>query len=294
MKQVTVISGKGGTGKTSLVASFAALAENKVMADCDVDAADLHLLLNPDVKSSSNFMGMDKALIDDEKCTGCGKCLDVCRFDAISKDDRGDGNLRFTVDPIECEGCVLCSRMCSVDAISMIENISGKLFMSETRYGPMVHAKLGIAEENSGKLVALVRKNAKDLAESRGYGLVIIDGPPGIGCPVISSLTGADLAVIVTEPTLSGIHDLERAADLTQHFGIQTLVVVNKYDLSMSNTELIGRICDARGIELVSKIPFDVSVTEAMVEGKPVVEYRDGRLTEEIERLWKRVERQLN
>jgi len=292
MKQVTVISGKGGTGKTSLVASFAVLAKGKVMADCDVDAADLHLLLRPAVKSSTDFRGMDKAVIDQEKCIGCGKCWDICRYDAILKHEQ-EGRPRFEIDPIECEGCAFCSHICPVDAISMVENISGKLFISETDYGPMVHAKLGIAEENSGKLVALVRQEAKELAEKDGYGLIIIDGPPGIGCPVISSLTGADLAVIVTEPTPAGMHDLGRAADLTQHFGIRTLVVVNKYDLNISNTEAIAGLCRARGIELVSRIPFDISVTKAMVEGKPVVEYCDGRLVDEIRRLWERIEGEL-
>ncbi|NWF52770.1 MAG: 4Fe-4S binding protein, partial [Nitrospirae bacterium] len=209
MKQIVVISGKGGTGKTILTASFASLAKNKVMADCDVDAADLHLLLQPEIKERHEFRSGVTATIDKELCQGCGECISVCRFNAISED--------FTVDPISCEGCTICSYVCPAGAIKLEENISGEWFVSETKYGPFVHAKLGIAEENSGKLVSVVRQKAKEIAEKENLDYVIIDGPPGIGCPVIASLANVDLAMIVTEPTLSGIHDMERVAQVSKH-----------------------------------------------------------------------------
>jgi len=217
MKEVVILSGKGGTGKTSIVGSFAAIAKNKVMADCDVDAADLHLLLAPSVKEEKEFRSGQVAVIDEEKCTQCGLCQDVCRFDAITD---------FEVDPISCEGCGFCSHICPVEAISMKESLSGFWFTSNTKYGPLVHARLGIAQENSGKLVALVRQRAKEIAESDGLDYIISDGPPGIGCPVISSLSGANLALLVTEPTLSGIHDLERVLGVCHHFGIRLWFVL--------------------------------------------------------------------
>ncbi|GAI55778.1 unnamed protein product, partial [marine sediment metagenome] len=192
MKEVVVLSGKGGTGKTSIVGSFAALAESKVLADCDVDAADLHLLLNPSIKEENEFWSGEVAVIDDEKCTQCGLCQDVCRFDAIND---------FKVDPISCEGCGFCYHICPDEAITMRENLSGQWFISDTKYGPLVHARLGIAQENSGKLVAVVRQRAKQIADKHDFDYIISDGPPGIGCPVISSLSGANVALLVTEPT---------------------------------------------------------------------------------------------
>jgi MinD superfamily P-loop ATPase len=230
MKEIVILSGKGGTGKTSIVASFAALAQSKVLADCDVDASDLHLLLSPSMKEESEFWSGQVAFIDKEKCTQCGLCQDLCRFEAI--DD-------FKVDPISCEGCGFCSHVCPADAITMKESLSGRWFISETKYGPLVHARLGIAQENSGKLVALVRQHAKQIAERDGLDYIISDGPPGIGCPVISSLSGANLALLVTEPTLSGIHDLERVLSVCHHFGIPALVCVNKYNLNEDNTHQI-------------------------------------------------------
>ena len=280
MKEVVILSGKGGTGKTSIVGSFAALAQSKVLADCDVDAADLHLLLSPSVKKENEFWSGQVAVIDDAECTQCGLCQDACRFGAIND---------FKVDPISCEGCGFCSHICPVEAITMKESLSGHWFISDTKYGHLVHARLGIAQENSGKLVALVRQQAKQIAERDGLSYIISDGPPGIGCPVISSLSGANLALLVTEPTLSGIHDLERVLGVCRHFGIPALVCINKYDLNEDNTRQIGNYCLNLGIEVAARIPFDNVVTEAIVRGLPVVEYSQGAVTNEINSLWQRI-----
>ena len=277
MKEVVVLSGKGGTGKTSIVASFAALAQSKVLADCDVDAADLYLLLKPEVKEENEFWSGQVAFIDKELCTECGLCQEVCRFGAI-KD--------YFVDEISCEGCGFCYQVCPVDAITMQESMAGQWFISNTRYGYLSHARLGIAQENSGKLVALVRQNAKLIAEKEGLGYIITDGPPGIGCPVISSLSGANLALLVTEPTLSGIHDLERVIGVCRHFGIPALVCINKYDLNEENSYQIETYCYKEGIEVAAKIPFDNVMTEAIVQGLPVVEYSDNKVTRQIKELW--------
>ena len=280
MKQIVVISGKGGTGKSVITGSFASLAKNKVMADCDVDAADLYLLLHPAVKETHEFSGGKTAFIDQSRCTQCGKCQEVCRFEAIDN---------YVVDPISCEGCGICFHICPERAIKMVDNLSGKWFVSETKYGPFVHAKLGIAEENSGKLVTLVRQNAKLIAEKEKKDFVIIDGPPGIGCPVIASLAGVDIALIVTEPTLSGIHDLERIVGVTHHFGIKGAVCINKYDLNLMVTQKIEEYCRSNNIELVGEIPFDISVTEALVRGLPIVEYSNNQVTHEIKNLWEKI-----
>ncbi|MEA3485453.1 MAG: 4Fe-4S binding protein [Candidatus Aerophobetes bacterium] len=279
MKQIVVISGKGGTGKTVITASFASLAKNKVMVDCDVDAADLYLLLHPEIKQIYEFMGRT-AKIDQEECIQCGQCQEVCRFEAINN---------FTVNPISCEGCGVCVYVCPQKAIKMVKNSAGKWFVSETKYGPLVHAKLGIAEENSGKLVSLVRQKAKLIAEDKKNDFVIIDGPPGIGCPVIASLSGVDIALIVTEPTLSGIHDLKRVAGVARHFGVKTLVCINKYDLNLKNTRNIENFCQANGIEVVGKIPFDTIVTKALVTGKSIVEYSNGEVSAQIKDLWEKI-----
>jgi MinD superfamily P-loop ATPase len=277
MKEVVVLSGKGGTGKTSIVGSLAALAERKVLADCDVDAADLHLLLSPSVKRENEFRSGQVAVIDNDRCTECGLCQELCRFNAI-KD--------FIVDAISCEGCGFCSRICPAEAITMRENLAGLWFISETKYGPLVHARLGIAQENSGKLVAVVRQQAKRLAEEQGLDFIISDGPPGIGCPVISSLSGANLAVLVTEPTLSGIHDLERVIGVCQHFSVPAIVCINKYDINEDNTRQIEDFCSNQGIEVAARIPFDNVVTEALVRGVPVVAYSDGKVSQEMKKLW--------
>jgi MinD superfamily P-loop ATPase len=277
MKEVVILSGKGGTGKTSLVGSFAALAQSAVLADCDVDAADLHLLLSPSVKETQNFWSGQVAVIDEEKCNHCDLCQDVCRFDAIHD---------FRVDPVSCEGCGFCYQVCPAEAISMRECLSGHWFVSDTKYGPLVHARLGIAQENSGKLVALVRQNAKQIAEKQGLDYIISDGPPGIGCPVISSLTGANLALLVTEPTLSGMHDLDRVLGVCHHFGVPAMVCINKFDLNDDNTRQIESYCLEQEVAVVSRIPFDNIFTEALVHKQPVVEYMQGEITGTIKSLW--------
>jgi len=278
MKELVVLSGKGGTGKTSIVGSFAALAKHKVLVDCDVDAADLHLLLQPIMREKHEFRSGQTAFIDKQMCTECGLCQDLCRFAAIDN---------FRVDPAaSCEGCGFCFYVCPVEAITMEKNLSGQWFISDTSFGPLVHARLGIAQENSGKLVALVRKQARQLAEREGAGYIISDGPPGIGCPVISSLSGASLALLVTEPTLSGIHDLERVLGVCQHFGVKALVCINKYDINEDNSRRIESYCSSQGVEVASRIPFDNTVTEAMVQGLPVVEYSNNEVSRQIESLW--------
>ena len=278
MRELVVLSGKGGTGKTTIVGSFAALAKGKVLADCDVDAADLHLLLSPSERQKSEFWSGQVARIDEDRCTQCGLCQELCRFNAI-KD--------FKIDPVSCEGCGFCSHICPAEAITMKENMSGYWFISDTKYGTLVHAKLGIAQENSGKLVALVRQQAKQIAEKEGKDLIISDGPPGIGCPVISSLSGASLALLVTEPTLSGMHDLERVLGVCQHFGVPPLVCINKYDINEENSHQIESYCLSHGVKVTGEIPFDNVVTESIVRGVPVVEYSSGRVTGEIERMWR-------
>jgi len=277
MKEVVVLSGKGGTGKTSIVGSFAALAKNKVLVDCDVDAATLHLLLQPTIREKHEFWSGQVAFIDKEKCTQCGLCQEQCRFAAI-KD--------FSVDAISCEGCGFCSHICPAEAINMKENMAGHWFISDTRYGSLVHARLGIAQENSGKLVTLVRQQARQMAGKNGADYIISDGPPGIGCPVISSLSGANLALLVTEPTLSGIHDLERVLGVCHHFGVPALVCINKYDINEDNTHQIERFCLGQGVEVATRIPFDNAVTKAMVAGSPVVEYSRNGVSHQIEALW--------
>jgi MinD superfamily P-loop ATPase len=285
MKEVVVLSGKGGTGKTSLVGSFAALAENKVLVDGDVDAADLHLLLRPAVREEHEFWSGQTALIDGDKCTGCGLCQEMCRFKAITD---------FRVDAFSCEGCGFCAHICPARAITMKENLAGQWFISTTGYGDLVHARLGIAQENSGKLVALVRQQARELAEKQKVEYIITDGPPGIGCPVISSLTGASLALLVTEPTLSGIHDLERVFDVCRHFQVPALVCINKYNINEDNTRRIEKYCRAQGSDVIAKIPFDNVFTEAMVLGLPVVNYSDGTVSRLIRSLWQNVADRLN
>jgi MinD superfamily P-loop ATPase len=288
MKELVVISGKGGTGKTSIVSSFAALASNAVLADCDVDAADLHLILKPRIVTQKDFSGGSQARIDGTACIGCGKCDELCRFGAITVPQPGANGV-FSVDAIACEGCGVCAHFCPAEAIKMVPVVNGQWFISDTRFGPMVHAQLGVAEENSGKLVGLIRKEAKQIAETQGRQLLIIDGSPGTGCPVIASITGADLVLVVTEPTLSGLHDLQRVADLAKHFGIKLQVCVNKWDINPDLAAQIETQAAARGIQVVGRVRYDRAVTEAQIHEKSVIEYSDGEISKEIKQLWKNV-----
>ncbi len=282
MKQIVVISGKGGTGKTVLTACFAALSRNAVLADVDVDASNLHLLLNPEILERHAFQSGQKAVIDRDKCTSCGECLPLCRFHALSEDSRG----KVRVDALSCEGCGICFRVCPAQAFTMEVPTAGEWYVSRTRYGPLVHARLGIAEENSGKLVTQVRKKAAEIAEKEGRDLLIMDGSPGIGCPVIASLTGTNLALVVTEPTLSGIHDMERIIGLTRHFQIPAACCINKYDLNRENAGEIERWCRERSVPLVGKIAFDPTVTESVVRGVPYVEYAPDDSAGGIRKIW--------
>lgn len=282
MKQIAIVSGKGGTGKTTITASFAVLAHNIVIADCDVDAPDLHMLLHPQIMKTQEFKGSKLALIDRTKCTECGLCQTSCRFDAI--------NESLQIDPFSCEGCGVCVVVCPEEAISLRERISGYAFISKTKYGIMFHARLNPGEANSGKLVTLVRHNARQIAEEENRDLILIDGPPGIGCPVIASVTGVDAGLIVTEPTMSGIHDLDRALQLLNHFNILPLVCINTHDINRKNTEKIVKFCEKNKVEVAGKIPFDPIVTEAMVAGKTIVEHSpENMVSQEIKTTWKRV-----
>lgn len=285
MKELVVISGKGGTGKTSLVASFATLVKDKIMVDCDVDAADLHLILRPEIEKTQGFEGSKLAVKDDEKCVECGECQRRCRFGAI---DEG-----LNIDPFSCEGCAVCAYVCPVDAIEMKPRLSGYAYISSTDYGTMAHAELEPGEGTSGKLVMLVRQNASQLARLEGQELIIIDGSPGIGCPVIASISGATAALIVTEPTLSGIHDLERVLGVARHFRTKPFICINKYDLSEEMTRRIEDYAQREGIEVVGEIPYDDIVTEAMVHERSVVDYSDGRVAQEIRKMWVRLEAEL-
>jgi MinD superfamily P-loop ATPase len=286
MTEIVIISGKGGTGKTTVTAAFASLSKKKVMADCDVDAADLHLILNPETKHKEEFYSGKTAFICKDECTECGECINVCQFDAISPD--------YVVDPVSCEGCGVCVWFCPVDVIDFNENHSGQWYISDTRFGPMVHAKLGIAEENSGKLVTLVRRQAKLLAEEKNIDHIIVDGAPGVGCPVISSITGASAVLIVTEPTLSGVHDLERVVELSaKHFNIPTFVCVNKYDLNPEICNKIEDYCKEYKIHFAGKIPYDDQVTKAMVEGKNIIEYSNGESSQMVKNIWEKIQHEI-
>jgi MinD superfamily P-loop ATPase len=327
MKEIVVISGKGGTGKTSIAAGFASLAKNAVIADCDVDAADLHLVLSPTVKQQFDFSGGKKAVIRAEKCIGCGTCLAKCRFGAVVQDTFAEhlavsgvqdckncehcsracsirnsvliremqqsmgmqGPELFQIDPLACQGCKVCVEFCPVGAIDLNNVINGQWFISDTRFGPMVHAKLGIAEENSGKLVTLLRKQAKKIAQEQNKDLLIVDGPPGIGCPVIASITGADIVLVVTEPTLSGKHDLERVVKLAKNFGIKTLVCINKADINPEMTEQVKQYAKENNISVVGKIPYDNVFTKAQLNKTTLIEYADGNITGIIKTMWQNI-----
>ncbi len=282
IRELVIVSGKGGTGKTSITAAFASLAQNSVLCDADVDAADLHLLMAPTVRKKTDFMGGCLAEIRQEDCVECGRCIELCRFEAISED--------YVVDSIDCEGCGVCVDLCPEQAINFPVQKCGEWFISDTRFGPMVHARLGIAEENSGKLVSLVRQEARKLAEKRGLELILTDGPPGIGCPVIASIGGATALTIIVEPTVSGMHDMQRVAELAVHFKVPGLVCVNKYDLNMDMTEKVEAFGRAHNMVVLGRIPFDPIFTRAMIEGKNVLEYApDSPAAASIKEVWKKI-----
>ncbi len=286
--ELVVISGKGGTGKTSIVASFATLAENAVLADCDVDAADLHLLLSPDVIRLEPFVSGRVANIRNELCIECGDCLSHCRFGAVSTNGNSDGNGLYSIDPIACEGCGVCVRFCPQEAIEFPERNCGEWFISDTRAGPMVHARLGIAEGNSGKLVATVRTEAQKVAAVRGYSLVIVDGPPGVGCPVIASVTGASMVLIVTEPTVSGEHDLERVLQLTKHFGIPAAICINKWDVNPAMADRIEQRAIELNADVAGRVRYDEMVTQSQLEARSATE-AGGAASDDMRNVWMKV-----
>lgn len=286
MKELVVISGKGGTGKTSIVASLAQLFKNKVLADCDVDAADLHLLLHPNILEKVEFWSGKTAFINPHKCTKCGRCLTFCRFEAIQQN--------FIIDKISCEGCGVCAYFCPQKAIKMQENMAGYLFTSTTSCGPMIHARLGTGEENSGKLVAEVRNKARQKARKENLPLLLIDGPPGIGCPVIASLAGATCILIITEPTLSGLHDLERVIQLAQHFQVQPLVCINKADLNTRQVQEITNRCTQLSVKIIGLIPYDEEITKAQIAGQSIIEFNPKSLAaQEIKTIAQKIKEHL-
>lgn len=290
-REITIISGKGGTGKTTISASFAQLAESKIIADNDVDAADMHLLLRPTVIERHDFSGGINAVIDAEACTACGLCAEACHFHAIRFDGPGNGTQERTyrIDPLACEGCGLCPMVCPIGAISSEPMINGQWYVSSTDFGPMVHARLGIAEENSGRLVSEVRQNAAILAKKLGMPYILADGPPGTGCPVIASISGTDMVLIVTEPTTSGVHDLERVFQLTEHFRVPALVIINKADLNREQASRIEAISTRHGSRVIGTIPFDRNIHDALMAGKTIIEYGKGPAREAVISIWETV-----
>jgi MinD superfamily P-loop ATPase len=296
MKQLVVLSGKGGTGKTTVTAALAHLASEElsiVLADGDVDAANLELVLEPTKLEEHDFRSGKRAVIDPDECTACGVCETVCRFDAIRPPTEIPFSDAYQVEPLSCEGCASCFYQCPEDAIRMEEQLAGRWFRSDSRFGPLFHAHLFAGQENSGKLVTLVKQQGRLLASDAGATLLLVDGPPGIGCPVISASAGADMALLVVEPTVSGAHDLERVLSTTEHFGVPALVVINKADLNEERSQEVAAFCAARGIDVVGRIPYDTVVTEAMVEGRPVTAYTDGAVSGALRDVWERVKAHL-
>jgi len=290
MKEIVIISGKGGTGKTSLTAAFTAIAESVIIADCDVDAPDLHLVLRPDIKESFDYFGGKKANILIEKCTACGRCKKLCRFDAVNNHNITNKLKTYSISKINCQGCGVCYEFCPSNAIELVENLSGKWFLSETRFGPMVHALLAPAEENSGKLVAAIKEYARNIGEKEQKQFFLIDGPPGIGCPVIASMAGADLVVIVTEPGISALHDMLRAADLAQHFHISTAICINKSDINPEITDEIIKIAQKRQIPVIGKVPFNQDFLNAQIAQKCLVEFSpQSRAVLELKKIWQNI-----
>lgn len=288
MKELVILSGKGGTGKTSIAASFARLAQRPVVADCDVDAADLHLVLAPTIRERHILMSGHQAIIMEEVCCNCGVCLPDCRFDAIRPPAPEDGHDTYWIDPTACEGCGVCLTTCPMDVIDFPERRCGEWLISDAVCGPMVHARLGVAAENSGKLVTTVRRAARRIAEQGDYPLIIVDGPPGIGCPVIASLTGATHALLVTEPSVSGEHDLERVLALTRHFGIPASICINKWDINPEMTERIEDKARQSGALIVGRVRYDPSVSQAQIQQRAVVD-SDCPCAEDIRAIWRRL-----
>ena len=286
MREILIISGKGGTGKTTLTAAFAHLAAKHVICDLDVDAPDMHLLLQPEKKTVAPFVSGHEAVIRPDTCQRCGTCAAACQFEAIQGEDPP------RVNPLKCEGCKLCVALCPVEAIDFVSNHCGDWYRSATRFGPMVHAQLFPAEENSGRLVALLRQQARALAEDRELDLILCDGPPGIGCPVIAALSGIDLAVIVTEPTVSGRHDLARVLELCRHFNIPAGVIINKSDLNPDQTHQIEAFCQEPPLTLLGKLPHDMAFTQAMVKGLTITELAPNGSGRAIRRIWDNIIRQ--
>ncbi|THB64937.1 MAG: 4Fe-4S dicluster domain-containing protein [Desulfovibrio sp.] len=293
MKQMVIVSGKGGTGKTSVTAALASLGPDKVLADCDVDAADLHLVLTPQVSQEHEFWSGQVASIDPELCTACGECHQGCVYKAIAEPASDSQDQAYSVLTEHCEGCGLCAYVCPSGAAIMNDRKSGRWFVSETRFGSMVHAELFLGEENSGKLVTQVRTISQELAETQGRGLVLVDGPPGIGCPVIASLTGADLALVVAEPTISARHDLERVIGLTQHFRIPAMAVINKFDVNPDQARSIEAFCREHDVPLAGRLPYDPGFTRAQTKGQAITEYDPRGLGKEAAKVWAAVEKYL-
>jgi MinD superfamily P-loop ATPase len=288
IKQIVILSGKGGTGKTSVAAAFAHLAAKgehqirTVLADADVDAANLELVLAPEVKTIAEFWGGQIAQINDQLCAGCGTCETVCRFDAVHELAGV-----YRIDPVACDGCAACVYQCPEEAISMQPQLAGEWFRSQSRYGPLFHAALRPAQENSGKLVTIVKQNARLLAMDEEIPLVLVDGPPGIGCPVISAVSGADLALIVAEPTAAGVHDMRRVLQTTEHFGVRALVCINKADIYPAGAAQIESFCQEQNIDMVGRIPFDTFVTHAMVQGQPVTMFKPSApASRALQKIW--------
>lgn len=279
--EIAIISGKGGTGKTTIASAFVAISGDVVMADCDVDAPDLHILLKPDIKQTDDFISSKVAKIDPDVCTLCGLCEEACRFDAAHPPD---------IDLIACEGCGVCELVCPEKAITMIDNVSGQIHKSETRYGPMSHAKLHPGEGNSGKLVTEVRTQGLAFAKETGKEIILIDGSPGIGCPVIATVAGLKLGVVVTEPSLSGIHDMKRVLQLLKRFSVKSMVIINKFDINLDNSGDIEQYCKDNDVELIGKIPFDSIMTKSMVAGKTLLEFApEHDITKSLMEMWKRI-----
>lgn len=266
--EIAVISGKGGTGKSSISSAFVSVAKSAVVVDCDVDASNLYLLFSPLCKEEEVFVSGSHAVVNNDKCTNCNTCIDLCRFDAISK-----VNGKIRISESACDGCYLCSRVCPVQAIKMIPADKSRMYAGTFRYGDMVYGRLAPGEENSGKMVNLLREKAKKYVEDYGYDTVILDGPPGIGCPVISTITGVDKVVVVTEPTISGFLDMKRVIEVVCRFSVQKSVIVNKYDLNPSICEQIDKWCEEMEIPVVAHLPFDAQIVEAMIAGKTIIEY---------------------